>query len=89
MIKALSYSCAILALNTVFNQEMLQDGKFGLFLKKELFSITNMIDYCEKENILVNKLRSESINGITEKYDWDFVTSQYLKVFKTLVSKRN
>ena len=51
--------------------------------KKELFSITNMIDYCEKENILVNNLRSESINGITEKYDWDFVTSQYLKVFKT------
>ena len=89
MIKAMAYSCAILALNTVFNQEMLQDGKFGLFFKKELFSITNMIDYCEKENILVNKLRSESINGITEKYDWDFVTSQYLKVFKTLVSKRN
>ena len=89
MIKAMAYSCAILALNTVFNKEMLQDGKFGLFFKKELFSITNMIDYCEKENILVNKLRSESINGITKKYDWDFVTSQYLKVFKTLVSKRN
>ena len=89
MIKAMAYGCAILALDTVFNKEMLQDGKFGLFFKKELFSITNMIDYCEKENILVNKLRSESINGITKKYDWDFVTSQYLKVFKTLVSKRN
>jgi len=89
MINAMAYGSAILALDTVFNQEMLQNGKFGLFFKKELFSITNMIDYCEKENILIDNLSSESINGITKKYDWDFVTSQYLKVFKTLVSKSN
>jgi glycosyltransferase involved in cell wall biosynthesis len=89
MIKAMAYGCAVLALETVFNQEMLQNGKYGLFFQKELLSITNMIDYCEKENLLINKLRSESINGITKKYDWDFITIQYLKVFKTLVSKRN
>ena len=89
MIKAMAYGCAILALDTVFNKEMLQKGKFGLFFKKELFSITNMIDYCEKENIIMDKLRSESINGISEKYNWDFVTSQYLEVFKSLVSQRN
>jgi glycosyltransferase involved in cell wall biosynthesis len=41
MIKAMAYGCAILALDTVFNKEMLQKGKFGLFFKKELFSITN------------------------------------------------
>ena len=51
MIKAMAYGCAILALDTVFNKEMLQKGKFGLcFLKKNFFSITNMIDYCDKEN---------------------------------------
>jgi len=89
MIKAMAYSCAILALDTVFNQEMLQNGKFGIFFKKELLSITNMIDYCEKEKLVIDKFRSESVNGITKKYDWDFVTSQYLEVFKTLVSQRN
>jgi len=89
MIKAMAYGCAILALDTVFNQEMLQKGKFGLFFKKELFSITNKIDYCEKENIIMDKLRQESVNGITQKYDWDFVTSQYLEVFKSLISQRN
>ena len=68
---------------------MLQKGKFGLFFKKELFSITNMIDYCEKEKLLMDNLRQESVNGITEKYNWDFVTSQYLEVFKSLVSQRN
>ena len=89
MIKAMAYGSSILALDTLFNQEMLQKGKFGLFFKKELLSITNMIDYCEKEKLIIDKFRSESVNGITKKYDWDFVTSQYLEVFKTLVSQRN
>ena len=50
MIKAMAYGCAILALDTVFNQEMLQKEKFGLFFKKELLSITSQIEFCEKEN---------------------------------------
>jgi glycosyltransferase involved in cell wall biosynthesis len=89
MIKAMAYGCAILALDTVFNKEMLQKGKFGLFFKKELLSITNQIEYCEKENIIMDNLRQESVNGISEKYNWDFVTKEYLKVFKTLVGQRN
>jgi glycosyltransferase involved in cell wall biosynthesis len=82
MIKAMAYGCAILALDTVFNKEMLQKGKFGLFFKKELISVTNQIDYCVKENIMMDNLRQESVNGITKKYNWDFVSSQYLEVFK-------
>ena len=85
MIKAMAYSCAILALDTVFNKEMLQKGKFGLFFKKELFSITNMIDYCEKEKLIIDKFRSESVNGISNKYNWDFVAKDYLEVFKQLI----
>jgi glycosyltransferase involved in cell wall biosynthesis len=86
MIKAMAYGCAILALDTVFNKEMLQKGKYGLFFKKEFFSITNLIEYCEKENIIMDKFRRKSVNGITKKYNWDFVSSQYLEVFKILVS---
>ena len=83
----MAYGCAILALDTVFNQEMLQKGKLGLFFKKELTSITNQIDYCEKEKLIIDKFRSESVNGITNKYNWDFVTKEYLKIFLTLVFK--
>jgi glycosyltransferase involved in cell wall biosynthesis len=89
MIKAMAYGCAILALDTVFNQEMLQKGKFGLFFKKELCSVTTLINHCEKEKIIMERLRQESVNGITTKYNWDFVTNQYLEVFKYLVSQRN
>ena len=89
MIKAMAYGCAILALDTVFNHEMLQKGKFGLFFKKELLSVANQINYCEKEKLIIEKLRQESVNGITEKYDWDSVTKEYLEVFNSLVSQRN
>ena len=89
MIKAMAYGCAILALDTVFNREMLQKGKFGVFFKKEFLSITKQINYCENEKLEIDKLRQESINGITKKYNWDFVASQYLEVFRSLVIKRN
>jgi glycosyltransferase involved in cell wall biosynthesis len=89
MIKAMAYGSSILALDTVFNQEMLQKGKFGLFFKKELLSVTNWIEYCEKEKFIIEKLRQESVNGIIEKYDWECVTNQYLEVFKNLVSQGN
>ena len=85
MINAMACSCAILALDTIFNKEMLQKGMFGLFFKKEVFSITKTINYCEKNKLSINKLKLKSMNGITKKYDWDFVTSQYLDVFKSLV----
>jgi glycosyltransferase involved in cell wall biosynthesis len=89
MIKAMAYGCAILALDTVFNKEMLQMGKFGLFFKKELLSVNNQINYCEKEKFEIDNLRQKSIYGITKKYNWDFVTSQYLEVFKYLLRQRN
>jgi glycosyltransferase involved in cell wall biosynthesis len=89
MIKAMAYGSAILALDTVFNKEMLKNGKFGVFFKKKLISVTNQIDYCEKEKLEIDKLRSESIYGITKKYNWDFVASQYLDVFNSLVRQGN
>jgi len=89
MIKAMAYGCAILALDTVFNREMLQNGKFGIFFKKEFFSITKMIEYCEKENIMMDDFRYKSVKGITRKYNWDYVSGQYSEVFKSLIAKRN
>ena len=88
MIKAMGYGCAILALDTIFNNEMLDNGKFGVFYKKSISSVTAKIEYCEKEKSLIKNLRSKSPNGITEKYNWDHIAEQYLKVFETLVLKR-
>ena len=87
MIKAMAYSCAILALDTPFNNEMLQKGKYGLFFEKKINSITKMINYCENEIFLIDNLRSKSVNGITKKYDWNIITKKYLNIFYDLLKK--
>ena len=47
-----------------------------------------MIDHCEKETLLVQNLRVKSVKGITDKYNWDYITNEYLEIFKKLIIKR-
>jgi glycosyltransferase involved in cell wall biosynthesis len=84
MLKALGYGCAILALNTRFNQEMLQNGKHGWYFEKSHASVLEIIDRAERSTEDLDMLRSTSRDGLTQKYNWDYVTEQYLEVFKSL-----
>lgn len=88
MLKALGYGCAILALNTVFNQEMLQSGKHGWFFEKDPESVKSLTEKAEKEEEAMEQLRSTSREGLTQKYNWDHVTEQYLEVFQNLKAKK-
>jgi hypothetical protein len=36
----------------------------------------------------MNELRKEARSGLTQKYNWDYVTEQYLEVFQELSGKR-
>ena len=66
--------------------DLIKDGIIDGSYMGQFFREQNRALQLELE---IDNLRSESINGITEKYNWDFVTSQYLEVFKSLVSQRN
>ncbi|MEX2592997.1 MAG: glycosyltransferase [Anditalea sp.] len=84
MLKALGYHCAILALDTRFNQEMLQNGIYGWFFQKEISSVAETIDKSEDSPKEMEELRLNAINGLTKKYNWEHVTDQYLEVFQEL-----
>ena len=84
MIKAMAYGCAILALDTPFNKEMLQNNKYVLFFNKEKRDITFLINYYEEENNLIKKLRFQSFKGINDKYNWDVISQKYLDIFLDL-----
>lgn len=86
MLKAMAYGCAIIALNTVFNREMLQEGKFGVFFEKTPASVALSLQQAEQPNNCMAELRKNARNGLTEKYNWDEVTSAYIKVFKELIN---
>ena len=85
MLKAMAYGCAIIALNTVFNQEMLQKGKFGLFFEKTAASVALSLQQAEQPQNCMEQLRSNARNGLTNKYNWDEVSNAYIKVFKELL----
>lgn len=87
MLKAMACGCAILALDTVFNKEMLSNGEFGLFYEKNVGSLAELIQHFEQNGHLGDKLRSASRNGITEKYNWDHIADAYISVMNKLVTE--
>ncbi|MDA0313853.1 MAG: DUF1972 domain-containing protein [Bacteroidetes bacterium] len=87
MLKALGYGCAILALNTPFNQEMLQNGAHGWYFEKTEDQVKNLVEKAETEALKIDALRKTARQGLTEKYSWDRVAEQYLEVFHRLAKK--
>lgn len=87
MLKALGYGCAILALDTPFNQEMLQNGKHGWYFEKKTESVKETIENAEKDPDTLDYLRQTAQAGLTQKYNWDFVTKRYLQVFEKLARR--
>jgi glycosyltransferase involved in cell wall biosynthesis len=87
MIKAMAYGCAILALNTVFNKEMLNNNSYGIYFEKNQAAVRQQIDYADQRPEQIKKLSENSHLGITDKYNWDCITNQYLEVFRELTEK--
>ena len=87
MLKALGYGCAILALDTPFNQEMLQSGKHGWFFSKKSESVSKTIESAESNLEKMIQFRKTARSGLIQKYNWDYVTDQYLEVFRQLAKK--
>lgn len=88
MLKAMAYGCAILALDTAFNQEMLQNGKHGWYFEKNEKSVVEIVAKAENSPEAMKTLRDTARSGLTQKYNWDHVTDQYLEVLKQLAKKK-
>ncbi|MES2003068.1 MAG: DUF1972 domain-containing protein [Bacteroidota bacterium] len=85
MLKAMAYGCAILALDTRFNQEMLANGEFGLFFPKDGSSIARLMQTVEDQEETLEKRRIHSRMGLTAKYNWDHITDAYIALLKELI----
>lgn len=86
MLKAMANKCAILALNTPFNQEMLNHGEFGLLFEKRSGSLTQLIKRVE-ETANLDIYRDKVSTGLGLKYNWNHVTFQYKSLFEKLLKR--
>ncbi len=85
MLKAMAYGCAILALETPFNREMLAGDNYGLYFPKDEDGLKNKMEELEAKAPQLEQLRSRSREGIKERYNWDLVTDQYEELLKELL----
>ena len=86
MINALDLNCRIIALKTKFNLEMLKN-KNAIYFEKTLDSVINAIVKVENEHKLF--LEKNFKYMLPKRYDWDYITKQYLELFADLTSYQN
>lgn len=85
MINAINYGCAIIAHDNRFNREMLNNGDFGTYFTKKKDSLKNIINYCDLDIDFVESLKENKRKEISKKYEWNFITKSYLKIFNSLM----
>ncbi len=80
MINALDFNCNIIALNTMFNNEMLAE-KYALYFEKSHKSIIRTFIKFEKEH---DKINLKNIKyKLPNRYKWEKISKKYLEIFKS------
>ena len=84
LIEALSIGNAVIALDTIFNREVLEKSKYKLFFSKNVESVRDIINYANDNNNIIMDFKNNSMKCLGKKYDWDYITNDYINVFKKL-----
>src|SRR5205823_11455859 len=84
LLKAMGYGNCILALDTVFNREVLSDA--GLFFPKDSRALAELMRQIEGDDVLAEKLRRKGPQRIEREYTWDKVSDQYDRLFREVAS---
>lgn len=87
LLTALAYGSGIIALDTVFNREVLVDGEYGIFFTKAKMQLANLINALEKNGERLQSLRNNGRTRIAENYTWDKIANQYLALFNQMLAK--
>jgi glycosyltransferase involved in cell wall biosynthesis len=86
LLKAMGYGNCVLALDTVFNREVLADT--GLFFPKDATALAQLMQRVEREPDLVGDLRARAPRRIATEYTWDGVSRQYDDLFREVAGAR-
>lgn len=87
LLKGLAYGNCILALDTVFNREVLKDGEYGILYAKNVDNLAQRISEIDSQSDVADNYRRKSRNRISENYTWEKITDQYEQLFLSMVNK--
>jgi glycosyltransferase involved in cell wall biosynthesis len=84
LVKALGYGNMILALDTAFNREVIQD--YGMYFAKNPSDLASALQYVEENPRKVEEYRLRAPQRVREAYTWDHIVEQYEELFTQLVN---
>lgn len=84
LVKALGYGNMILALNTLFNYEAIQDA--GILFEKDVEDLREKIQYIEDHPAFAAEYRRRAPERIRQSFTWDHIVDQYEEFFLQLAA---
>jgi glycosyltransferase involved in cell wall biosynthesis len=87
LLKALGCGNLVLANDTPFSREVLDNGSYGILFKKDTQSVEEAIRHAESHHDEVVSFRKKARTRITERFTWEAITAQYEQLFQSLVKK--
>ena len=89
ILKALGFGNLVLALNTPFNAEVLDNGRCGLLYEKNVASLVEKIKFAESHPVEMQQFRALAPARIRERFTWEQITDQYEKLFREITNLKN
>jgi glycosyltransferase involved in cell wall biosynthesis len=84
LVKAMGFGNMVLALNTLFNEEVVQD--YGILFEKNIDDLQEKLQYIEDHPLTAAEYRRRAPDRIREAYTWDHITDQYEELFLQLAA---
>lgn len=84
LVKALGYGNLVLALDTAFNSEVLQD--FGVLFGRDPEDLARRLQSVEDQPEMAERYRRRAPERIRAAYTWDHITDQYEELFQQLAA---
>lgn len=85
LLKAMGFGNCILALDTVFNREVLENG--GLFFSRDSAELAQIMRDIEGDPGIVATLRRMGPERIRANYTWDKIAGQYDELFREVAAR--
>jgi glycosyltransferase involved in cell wall biosynthesis len=82
LVLAMQSSCLILALNSRFNKEVLNNGENGLFFNKRTSSLTKLMEKAASADsqTALEEMKKKGPWRVENMYNWDKIANQYLNI---------
>jgi glycosyltransferase involved in cell wall biosynthesis len=84
LLRAMGYASCVLARDTVFNREVLEDT--GRYFSHDAASVASLIDEVDSKPLHATELRERAVARAASRYAWEPIADAYEDLFESVVA---